>query len=594
MPVVLGALLRQLIMAISSGAIVTGAQQLFDGTLIKLVDEIRDTEGLTQQEAKDIVANILLELAVNSAAIMAVLTSGVGVKTAEFLGLTSRKFSPAVLTPAATKAKEKIAADGGKGMAKRILPSFLKFAAIASAPIWLLIGVANVIEPAIYQPAQTQRVWNALGFNISIPMAEGNKTPGPFSTDSSVTFDEYARSLEAAGVKGINNPAALQSQLFSRDGLAMLINYVYGQQVASGNNPSVKQLIPMLSQYLVMPSTAAPLHSPTAPVTQNVALPKVYTGIVSQGVIGKGLVFTPRPDDLIESVEELKQAAANNLAPFLAALTSKVVYELKIVSSIITKDGFKQTGQVQRLRDGSFKDGTPKYKTVYNKFAVLNLYVMTDKGVRSKISTIVLGPTNSAKLTVGTNDLQIVQDELPSLVTTSDINEIKGIETTGNITVSTPEANGGESSPVPSTATVVTSASLAATPALAQAVAGHTALTLLEWFSAQGKPLPSVSERSAMYESMGLGLKSFYTGTAEQNSKLLVALKANALAAAVKSREDSGTSAKPKPTLSTGKPKTEKEKKPEPRRLIRAYTTTDNIRVSKYSDGSETRIPIKK
>jgi len=81
----------------------------------------------------------------------------------------------------------------------------------------------------------------------------------------------------------------------------------------------------------------------------------------------------------------LKQAAANNLAPYLQALLGKIVYEVKVVSSIITKDGFKQTGTTQRIQTGTFANGTPKYKTVTNKFATLIVYAITDKGSRARL-----------------------------------------------------------------------------------------------------------------------------------------------------------------------------------------------------------------
>jgi hypothetical protein len=54
---------------------------------------------------------------------------------------------------------------------------------------------------------------------------------------------------------------------------------------------------------------------------------------------------------------------------------------------------------------------------------------------------------------------------------------------------------------------------------------GLNALTLSEWYQSQGQALPSVSERSVIYERLGLGPSSFYTGTSEQNTKLLNALK---------------------------------------------------------------------
>jgi hypothetical protein len=58
------------------------------------------------------------------------------------------------------------------------------------------------------------------------------------------------------------------------------------------------------------------------------------------------------------------------------------------------------------------------------------------------------------------------------------------------------------------------------------AKSGSSASTLFEWYQAQGQALPSVTTRAKLYQSLGLGQASFYTGTAEQNTKLLNALKA--------------------------------------------------------------------
>ena len=51
------------------------------------------------------------------------------------------------------------------------------------------------------------------------------------------------------------------------------------------------------------------------------------------------------------------------------------------------------------------------------------------------------------------------------------------------------------------------------------------ATTLFEWYRAQGRDLPPVAQRSVVYASLGLGVQGYYTGTAEQNTKLLNALK---------------------------------------------------------------------
>lgn len=593
-PVVLGAFLRQIVMAIASGAVVTGAQEALDGTFKTLVTELKDSEGLTEQEAKDVIGNILIDLAINSASIFAVLKTGAGVKVAEYLGLTSRNFSKAALTPKAGKVAETLAATGGKDLVKRGLPSLLKVAAFPATLIWLGSAIGNIIEVGAYKCAQINAIYKQIGIPFQYNCLPSERNPGPFTSSSSVTFSDFANSLESAGVKGIQDPFKYQSILYSREALADLVDALYGKEVLAGRNPSVKDFIPLISPYLVMPSSGGALPSPVTSVTTIPSIPKVYTGIVSQGIIGKGLSFTPRPDDLIESIDELKQAAANNLTPFLETLLGKVVYEIKIVPSIVTKDGFKQTGQVQQIKTGTTTSGAPKYKTVYNKFAVLNLYVLTDKGVRSKISSIVLGPTNSAKLTVGINDLQVVQNELPKLVTTTDINDIKGIETANAVTVSTPTASGGTSVPALDTAPVVTPASPASAPASGTAVPGNNALTLFEWYLAQGQTLPSVAIRSKLYEELGLGLQSFYTGTAEQNSKLLVALKAQAAQKAIVQPEPAATSKASTATKSPATAKPAGSDQSKERKVIRIYTTTSGERVTKYSDGTETRVKIKK
>jgi hypothetical protein len=48
--------------------------------------------------------------------------------------------------------------------------------------------------------------------------------------------------------------------------------------------------------------------------------------------------------------------------------------------------------------------------------------------------------------------------------------------------------------------------------------------TLYEYYTGQGKALPTVQERSAIYESSGLGAANTYTGSAQQNTQLLAAL----------------------------------------------------------------------
>lgn len=580
-------------MALASGAVVTTVQELFNGTAKELVNEIRDTEGVTEQDAKDIVGNILVDLAINSAAIFAVLRTGAGVKVAEFLGLTSRGFTKKTLIFPASSAMSRLVADGGKKVIGSVLKTAVGALKNPVSLIWLFIGWTQIIEPGVYQPRQANDVWEKFTGWRPFPEKEASLTPGPFSTSSSTTFADFAASLEAAGVKGFNDPVKLQSILYSREGLAAIVDYVFGQEVLKGNAPSVKQILPLIAPYLVGYS-GTQTSSPTPSSVGSIApITKVFTGIVSQGVVGQGLTFTPRPDDLIESLEELRTAAANNLAPYLNALLGKIVYEVKIVSSIITKDGFKQTGTTQQIQTGTYANGQPRYKTVTNKFATLVVYAITDKGSRAKLTTIVLGPTNSAKLSVAQNDLRSLEAALPSEVTTTDINAITGLAGNTSGSASLPvlkaadpkktkvfknkstdqyavqdrsndtfvlfpsreeaftysgqrsyssisaetfekyqkQAAGGSGTPAaiaqaaPPAASASGTAPVVTQPASSGQKPGGTASTLYEWYQAQGQALPSVAERAKIYASLGLGQESYYTGSAEQNTKLLAALK---------------------------------------------------------------------
>ena len=266
----------------------------------------------------------------------------------------------------------------------------------------------------------------------------GSVSPGSFTGSQ---FSDYATAIETQGLAFINDPCKAGQVAYTRDALADLVKCIYGKQATTGGATTVTKIIPILAPYLIKSNgkagITATLSTATSgattvstPVTTSTPTTKVFTGIVSQGVVQQGLTFTPRPDDLIESVDELKTAATNNLAPFLQSLPGKVIYEIKIVSSITTANGFKQTGTTQKIQTGKTKAGAPIYKTVTNKFATLILYIMNDKNTKSKITTINLGPVDSAKLTVSQNDLTSLQTALPAIVTTTNISDITHIVST--------------------------------------------------------------------------------------------------------------------------------------------------------------------
>ncbi|MBU6430898.1 MAG: hypothetical protein KGJ58_01700 [Patescibacteria group bacterium] len=422
----------------------------------------------------------------------------------------------------------------------------------------------------------------------------GTLSPGSFTGSQ---FSDYAAALEANGVSGFNDPCKLQSVPYSRTNLADLVKCIYGKTTLAGKPATVTKLIQQLAPYIITTKTSTNnLAKIAVSAGSETSAPqvKVFTGIVSQGTLGEGLTFTPRQDDIIESIDELQNAAQNNLAPFLAALPSKVVYEVKIVSSVTTKDGFRQTGQAQKVLSGYATDGTPRYKTVINKFATLTIYLLTEKGARTKISTIVLGPTDAVKFQPTQNHLTMLEKNIQTSVVTNSVSEIKTIQTVAPITIqaptvpppaiplptppppavsvapspiSVPTVLSPVSAPVSTTnladlkarldqannyyrtglnplpgtvgqgynemvaAQKAYDEALAKTPQPAitttsnQDIAKQKATTLSEFYSAIGQPLPSIQNRAAYYEFLGLGKAAYYTGTAEQNTKLLYKLQ---------------------------------------------------------------------
>jgi uncharacterized protein YgiM (DUF1202 family) len=59
----------------------------------------------------------------------------------------------------------------------------------------------------------------------------------------------------------------------------------------------------------------------------------------------------------------------------------------------------------------------------------------------------------------------------------------------------------------------------------AEAYPGENATNLTEYYAAWGKSLPPLSERAEIYEALGLGTVSSYSGSSTQNNNLLNALK---------------------------------------------------------------------
>lgn len=610
-------------MALASAVPITVTQEFLDGTIKAIVEEIQSQSGLTIDEAKDFVANIVVDLMLNAIILGGIMKTKAAIKTAEYLGFTTKGWAKRTLSKQAAAAAKIIDGPWEKFKAYSLMSKLLVLGGVTGTGIWLTSAIANIIEPGIYKTQETNAVYRKLKIPFQYPTEPGQLQPGPFDSRQ---FKDLATALETQNIVAIKNPVTQATEIYNRNALADIINYIYGAEILSGNAPSVKQLSQKIAPYLIMPTGGLTPAAPTPAVSATTAAAavsapiRVFTGVISQGVLGNATSFTPRPDDLIQSVSELQTAAHNNLAPFIAALPGRIVYEIKIMSSITTKDGFTQRGTSQRIVSGYHKNGEPKYRTVINKFAVMNLFIKTDQNTKTKISSIVLGPTDAVKFQPVSNDLASVESAIradisaPAVSSIQAINTPQGVATvatavvppTAAVTAAAPKPqanligrylvardgfdgnvykvkNGKIYSIMPSDFLLTQAEKISAgnfgaqanaaipklkeyginvetmervqffdtivpgesgptrsepfeqffniagsvTPAPAEATASPAlaANTLYEYYTALGLTLPSVEERSKLYESLKLGQAAYYTGTAEQNAKLLTALQ---------------------------------------------------------------------
>lgn len=645
MPALIG-LARAAVIALVQTGIFIAAERIISGLIDRIKQKHKDDYGLNDEDAQSATENIFVDLLVYAGITLALVRTKIPVKVADRLGLTTkgltkRKLSPAgeaKLKGSSPKSKKPtpisvsdvediapaIAAQRKVSLSsvKTLLNYIFKYAGLATGVGFV---AAAFIDFGNWQGAYQgtfQKILSIFGLNPDTPMPRANVV-------SDDIWKRISATIEQLNPTSVYYPWSGQTKPYSRQALVDLVNEVAAQIIAEGNDATFKNVMAIVLPLIHLKSGASSVAgtapssgsgstpSLSTPAQQTTyTAPKVFTGVVSQGVLGGGLTFEERQDDLIESVEEMKQAAANNLAPFLASLASRVSYELKVVSSIVTKDGFRQTGQTQQIQTGTYKNGTPKYKTVTNRFAVVDLYIKNDKNSRTKLATINLGPTNSAKLLVGANDLRALEVALAGSITTNNIGNVLGIQT-GTEFIQLPQTQTGNTEPtpyveddvdtgfrfytfqvngeeyidaipwlgnIPFSYTPITrneyvakqNALLANNPArwqpyfadiarrnptlfttgksgivirdgvpyvvenvsgsgtapagasggFASPNSGASAATLSEWYQSQGRSLPPIGERAQDYQRLGLGQASYYVGSAEQNTKLLNALKA--------------------------------------------------------------------
>lgn len=670
MPIILIGAIRLIIQA----AVQLGIWSLVEKYAMPLLDQgiiaLAKAFGLSDQEATDFAANEFLQMAESVGVFALTLKTRLPSKVADRLGFTTKGFQkrklstkagrvPTAATTAKVTTKFLSSADISaaataiaKGTGKNLgtVKSLLGIiATVVGIPTAFFFAAAQYIDFANWQgPYQGtfQKLLSKVGINPDTPLPKAGAV-------SDEIWKKIYTVVEELKPSGMAFPTSGEDRPYSRANLAALVNEVSAGILAEGGEASFKNVfgivLPLLQNIKTPSGTSAATGSaPSYTATPSVPSTKVFIGAVGGGTLSSASEFTPRQDDLIVSMEEAEAALRNNLTNYAASILGRFVYETKVVSSVTTRDGFTQRGQPQQVVSGYKTDGTPKYRTVINKFLVADVYFVTRRGTRTKDDRIVLGPTDAVKFqptgdALARLDLDIRKD----LYTTSlsDVSEVKqGSSTT---TLSKPDeqtlasatfekassvalgrlfrAGAANGNPGPDQLYADTGQKLYILPNTAVVGAGiydsadeyarihgqgkhyetvrerlkeryginfdalparnpadlevyalqsgyqtqaqydpgrgnvqnplYAATSVAElltfaegadvsrpigqgpacaaenlsaFYAARGETLPSVEVRSVLYEQYGLGPRGFYTGTGEQNAKLLSKLKAQA------------------------------------------------------------------
>lgn len=603
MPVIVSFFIRQFIIIAVQLGIFTLIERWIVPLINSVLKEIMIMFGVDETEAGNILANEIITTAEALGLTVALSKARLPIILADKLGFTTKGFKKRILkgTTSEKIAGKSAASDALKNeltLAEKSLAGKLANAGVSTLKgigfmfsflekrlntvfLGFLVGV-NVIDFGNWNSGAYQKTFQKIFSVVSFGLLKPDEDWRGPKTLSDEVFGKVYEAYKLEGAIFISDPYKMTTVPFTRDNLLDLMDKVGAHLLTTQKKASTANVLEA-TQIMILFKEGTPKVDEIKTPAQVAQTPiiKVLTGVISQGKLSETAEFQTRPDDLIESLDELNTAIENNLPAFLTALPRRILYELKIISTVITKDGYKLYGATQQVISKYKKDGTPQYKTVTNRFAVIDIYVWTARNVKSKIDSIILGPVDSVKLQIQKGDTTTISENIQKNMITSDIKDIKIIQTSAPVSV--------QPAPAPTPAPVITPtptplpvvaptplpvvalilkkedkyykvrregrafviekgtdrelsqteisaaglninlveeiAPPPATPIVVAKPASCSALTVAEFYDPTKIKYPSVAERAKIYDKFYPGQGQWYTGTAEQNVKLLTALK---------------------------------------------------------------------
>lgn len=470
MPVIIATAIRATLQALLSLGIFKIAEEVILPWINSTIAKIAAHFGVPDEEATDMMANEWLLFAESVGVGALALKAKIPTKISERLGFTSKGFSMRKLkgakamsvAPGAAKAVSSAAANAA--IAEKIIPFLATKAKVSVGvvsavfkAIGAFVGLTSLASLAITQWIDFGN-WNSGAYQGTfnkIFSIFGLKPDANWANPKVVSkeiFDKIYETYRLEGAVAIIDPYKGQTVTFTQANMVDLIDRVAAELMLKEGSASAKKVIGATQLMIRFTAEAKKkanseagsfagdftlsdslLSGDRAP-SSSLQI-KVFSGLIQNGRLGEKIEFSPRPDDIIESVEELRIAAQNNLVPFLSTIYGRMNYEVKVVASVLDKDGVRRAGGYQTIVTGYKKDGTQKTRTIINKWAVVRIYVTTKRGARTLLDEIILGPIDSVKFQVGQKEIEQVNISMQQSVSTSNVQEINTIATNQPISV---------------------------------------------------------------------------------------------------------------------------------------------------------------
>jgi len=460
MPVIVRFFVRQLVIIGVQLGIFAAIDKFVTPLLNDAIQAIVTAFGVDEDTAGDILANEVLTLAESLGITVLLSKARLPLLIADKLKFATRGFKKRRLPTKAQlkvqnatknkpvskviRAEDLATIEAAAAKAQGILPQRVRvvlddIAKVIGGPLLILFVTANFIDFAAWNSSAYQNTFK--GVFAIIGLKPDAQLPSSRTLSSDV-WKKIKAVYENSGAVGINDPYKLQTVLFTEQNLIDLVDKVAANLLLETGSASTKAVLGNTQLLIVFKDTTTTPTRVTTTTTTSTSAPstptKVFVGAVGGGKLTSSTEFVQRPSDLIQDMGDLESSLRNNLAVLLPSLLGRFVYETKVVSSVLTKDGFKQTGTARQIQVGTNSDGSPKLKTVVNKFAVADIYLVRKSGSRSKVERITLGPTDAVKFNPRSDELGRLDLDVSKNIYTTTLDDVSEVSKDGVSTVITP------------------------------------------------------------------------------------------------------------------------------------------------------------